>query len=160
MNEDRLFPFLTPQRFDGGWVGDHSQVLINRGDDENLFLWFDGAGNFLRLEGEPFPIGPLEEYDLFRRRYDEAIRSWMEERGVVPGMLRVRQFWLDEPFTIGIARHPEWMLEFLADPYAEAPDDWDRERERIDRWEHHEGFIFWWDQSEYWMNETGKVVAT
>jgi hypothetical protein len=118
----RFATFYTGHTVDGrqllvGWSGSREQPF--------LFLWFDADGRFLSAElfGSPCQdMGPEEDYLAYCKRYDDFHLRRLAERGAEfgyrPGPIRVRHFYIDEPFLVAIRLTWSWAIELLCEPYS------------------------------------------
>jgi hypothetical protein len=157
MTDERLFTLDTDGDPEGdpafytGRVSDGRQVLLGYGYEGMLQVWFDEAGTL--LGAEPLPVtrehndGNLYMAQLLRR-----VREWKREVGYGPGRIRVRHFWLHEPFDIGIRLLPQWALDFLCDPYVFPTEEERQETQaQIESGLARGDFVLHWGMSQYYI---------
>ncbi len=134
--EDRLFVLNTngnPEDFYCYFTGktaDGQQVLQAWYAGENPYIegmtqaqlvWFDSGGNIISTESVALPLLPAAPPPWSSEDITQGcrtVRRHMGTLGVVPGPIRVRHFWLEEPFRMGISLLPPWLPEQIWDPYS------------------------------------------
>jgi hypothetical protein len=123
-----------------------------------LFLWFDVEGRFLSVE--PFILSEAER-DSGEDYHDRYIRHFLErgrELGVRSGPIRVRHFYLGEPFLMAIRLLPEAALECLCDPHSSLSDfeDIAQEVQEVKDGVASGQFNLFWDEEWFGFNAEGR----
>jgi hypothetical protein len=161
-----LFPINgEPARyFYAGSLPEGRQTLIARFlDGEILVVVFDANGELGQAIRHELPSPPVIPDCAYGREVDEAqFAEYLKEQfGFTPGQIRVREFRL--PWGgLAVHRLPERYQKFLRNP-----DDPDLDMEervtfqtRIEEWERAGLFVLEVEPCDYWLDQTGEVVAS
>jgi hypothetical protein len=154
--EKQLFPVRgDPERgFYAGSLPGNRQGLITTGASGDLLVAaFNAAGSLLDVTRRDDP-----SLDFC----DDAFRAYLaREFGFEPGLIRVKAFRLPEDGLAVYPIDPLWQ-EFLENPHGLAFDDDDRDSlpEVIEQWNASGQFVLECCGCDFWLDGTGKVVAT
>ncbi len=164
MTDERLFAMDTDGNPHGiapfytGRVADGRQLLMGPDYDGMLLLWFDDGGVLLEAETLPIPRERGDQGSSYEERAIRRMVEWQREAGYRPGRIRVKHFWLDEPFRAGIRLLPEWAIEFLCDPYLFPTEEERQEtQDYLDEWQAKGKFVLHWGESNYYIGENCAV---
>jgi hypothetical protein len=123
---------------------------------------FDNEGRLAEVvDGELPPPQQLLDAGYGEAVYEDNYAGYLERAlRVTPGMIRVRAFCLPE-IELAVYGLPEFLQDFQEDPGC--PSYADQERERLQAflrvWKVHGQFVLFWG-NEYWLDRSGKVVAS
>ncbi len=68
--------------------------------------------------------------------------------------IMVHHFFITDPILIAIRICPQWMLDFLCDPYSEpTPEDKKRTQDMVAEWQANGKFVLHWGLSTYYINK-------
>lgn len=161
-----LFPINgEPARyFYAGSLPEGRQALIARFlDGEIVVAVFDSEGSLQQAIHQELPSPPVIPDCAYGREVDEAqFEKYLQQQfGFVPGPIRVREFRLPEG-ELAVYRFPERYQKFLEDP-----DDPDLDVEEritfptiIKEWEQAGLFVMEVEPCDYWLDQTGEVIAS
>lgn len=170
---DRTYPIQSHDAygFHAGMTADHRQVLIGVTCPYLVAFFFDVEGNFacgqrrkleflqpsgVWVDGELIE-GMVRRYDTHDERILQCLREWQEEIGFNPGVIRVKQFFVQD-LVLGIDDYPSHFDDILEDPDEEEAEQ-EEARESIREWAATGQFVLYWGH-DYWIDAQGQVTSS
>jgi hypothetical protein len=170
---ERLYPIKPDEGhfFYAGIIPGEQQVLMGLFCPDLVAFCFDAAGNLLCVHSRPLPFlrrsdvlvdgqsieGLVRPYDIYDERIPQQLDAWQRELQFQPQTIRVKKFSLPE-LGIRIEDYPDYFDEVFADPRADQEEK-DHVRAFQREWEAARQFVLWWG-NDYWLDDTGEVVAS